>query len=266
MNDNRAPISETDLIRRLTAERDALRQLVGELRAEIELLKGSSSGLRAARGSTMQGIPRVDGFVPTPTPPHGTPISALPPARSGSSVSGRRPASGRHEPPQDLFEPLLDEPDDMPGPRAPMRSDITPSPRPTPASPLPRVAAPDQGIDFGAVARLSPEELDSLPYGLITLDARGRVIHYNDTESRMVGLPKERVIGRSFFGEVAPCTRVREFEGRFLELVKNPVSVRVQTFDFVFRFARGEQQVTIVITPARTRGQYHLAILRRAIG
>lgn len=240
--ESRVPLSDLDLVRRLTAERDALRQLVSELRAEIEQLRSSSaSGLRAVRGSTMQGIPRVDGFVPTPTPPHGTPVVAFSPARQESSISGRRPASGRHDPVD--FEPL---------PPAP------------PASA--RVAAADQGIDFGAVARLSPEELDSLPYGLITLDARGRVIHYNDTESRMVGLPKERVIGRSFFGEVAPCTRVREFEGRFLELVKNPVSVRVQTFDFVFRFARGEQQVTIVITPARTRGQYHLAILRRAIG
>jgi len=127
------------------------------------------------------------------------------------------------------------------------------------------LARPDQGIDFGAVQRLSPEELDALPYGLITLDARGRVIHYNDTESRMVGLPKHKVIGRSFFGEVAPCTKVREFEGRFEELVRDPYRVRVQTFDFVFRFANGEQQVTIVMTPAKVRGQYNLALLRRQL-
>ncbi len=121
----------------------------------------------------------------------------------------------------------------------------------------------DQGIDFGAVSRLSPDELDALPYGLITLDAAGRVIHYNDTESRMVGLPKQRVIGKRFFGEVAPCARVREFEGRFEELVRDPHRVRVQTFDFVFRFANGDQQVTIVLTPARMRGQYNIALLRR---
>jgi photoactive yellow protein len=120
-----------------------------------------------------------------------------------------------------------------------------------------------QGLDFGAVSQLSPEELDSLPYGLITLDANGRVLHYNDTESRMVGLPKERVVGRLFFGEVAPCARVREFRGRFEELARDPLRVRVQTFDFVFRFANGEQQVTIVMTPARTRGQFHVALLRR---
>jgi photoactive yellow protein len=137
---------------------------------------------------------------------------------------------------------------------------------PATSAPAPgMVASSDQGIDFGAVARLSPEELDRLPYGLITLDANGRVIHYNDTESRLVGLPKERVLGRSFFADVAPCTRVREFEGRFLELARDPIRVRVQSFDFVFRFARGEHHVSIVITPARARGQFHMALVRRAI-
>lgn len=139
-------------------------------------------------------------------------------------------------------------------------------PAPFPASPSgPTFLMPlGQGLDFGAVSQLSPEQLDSLPYGLITLDANGRVLHYNDTESRMVGLPKERVVGRSFFGEVAPCARVREFQGRFEQLARDPLRVRVQTFDFVFRFANGEQQVTIVMTPARTRGQFHVALLRRS--
>lgn len=125
------------------------------------------------------------------------------------------------------------------------------------------VARREQGLDFGAVSRLTPEELDKLPYGLITLDSTGRIIHYNDTESRMVGLPKERVLGKSFFGHVAPCTRVREFQGRFEELVRDPHRVRVQAFDFVFKFATGDQQVSIVITPAKTRGLFHVALLRR---
>jgi photoactive yellow protein len=120
-----------------------------------------------------------------------------------------------------------------------------------------------QGIDFGAIAKLTPDKLDGLPYGLITLDAKGRIIHYNDTEARLVGLPKDRVIGKNFFADVAPCTRLREFEGRFLELAADPVNLRVATFDFVFRFAKGEQFVTVVITPARARGQFHMALVRR---
>lgn len=146
-----------------------------------------------------------------------------------------------------------------------------PAPRPmevatflAPVSVMP-TAAEQEGIDFGAVARLSDEAIDGLPFGLLTLDSAGRVLAYNDTESRMSGLPRDRVIGRDFFNEVAPCTRVREFQGRFLELVQNPAQLRVQSFDFVFRFAHSEQQVSIVIVPAKTRGQFRVAMTRRSI-
>ncbi len=131
--------------------------------------------------------------------------------------------------------------------------------------PMQLEVAPTSGVDFGVVSRLSPQELDQLPYGLICLDAQGRVVHYNDTESRMAQLPKERVIGRNFFADVAPCTRVREFEGEFHELVRDPGRVRVRSFDFVFRFRHSEQHVTIVLTPARQRGLYNMALLRRNI-
>ena len=121
------------------------------------------------------------------------------------------------------------------------------------------------GLDFGTVSRLSPNELDQLPYGLICIDAQGRVVHYNDAEARLARLPKERVVGRNFFTDVAPCTRVREFEGEFHALVKDPSSVRVRSFDFIFRFRHSEQHVTIVMTPARQRGLYNIALLRRDI-
>ena len=131
----------------------------------------------------------------------------------------------------------------------------------------PRKSAPQEngGLDFGAVSRLSPGELDQLPYGLICLDANGRVVHYNDAESRLARLPKERVIGKNFFADVAPCTRVREFEGEFYELVRDASKIRVRTFDFVFRFRHSEQHVTIVLTPARQRGLYNMALLRRSV-
>ena len=131
--------------------------------------------------------------------------------------------------------------------------------------PIEAAPAPDTGLDFGTVSRLSPNELDRLPYGLICLDAQGRVVHYNDTEARLAQLPKERVIGRNFFTDVAPCTRVRGFEGQFHELVRDSSKIRVRSFDFVFRFKHSEQHVTIVITPARQRGLYNVALLRRSV-
>ena len=72
-------------------------------------------------------------------------------------------------------------------------------------------------------------------------------------------------MGRNFFTDVAPCTRVREFEGEFQALVRDPSSVRVRSFDFIFRFRHSEQHVTIVMTPARQRGLYNIALLRRDI-
>ena len=81
----------------------------------------------------------------------------------------------------------------------------------------------------------------------------------------MARLPKESVIGRNFFQEVAPCTRVREFEGQFYDLVRDASGVRVRSFDFVFRFRHSEHHVTIVLTPARQRGLYNMALLRRSV-
>ncbi|TVQ90020.1 MAG: PAS domain-containing protein [Deltaproteobacteria bacterium] len=137
---------------------------------------------------------------------------------------------------------------------------LPPGPMPTSSSGAP--ALPNS-VDVGHLQQLSPEQLDNLPYGVVTLDRNGRVVGYNDTESRMVGLPKEAVIGRHFFGEVAPCARVKEFEGRFRELVQQSGGVPVTSFDFVFRFSSGVQQVAILISPARLRGRYHVSMIRR---
>ena len=145
--------------------------------------------------------------------------------------------------------------------------DLAPSFEPAPTGgPVPTAGTPASGgVDFGTVSRLGPAELDGLPYGLICLDAQGRVVHYNDTESRLARLPKDRVVGRNVFADVAPCTRVREFEGEFFDLVRDPSRVRVKSFDFVFRFGHSEQHVSIVLTPARVRGLYNMALLRRSV-
>ena len=64
---------------------------------------------------------------------------------------------------------------------------------------------------------LDARELDRLPFGAIQLDAEGNVLKYNRTESSISGLRPGEVIGKNFFTEVAPCTNVREFAGRFRE-------------------------------------------------
>ena len=102
----------------------------------------------------------------------------------------------------------------------------------------------EEPLDREYLLSLSPQEVDALPFGLITLDPDGVVTGYNKTESSLSGLDPRRVVGRNFFDEVAPCTRVKEFAGLYREMV---ASGRTHSweFNFLFRFARGEKRVHI---------------------
>jgi photoactive yellow protein len=90
---------------------------------------------------------------------------------------------------------------------------------------------------------LTPDELDELPYGMIQLDEWGRILRYNAVESRLASLPPERAVGRHFFTEVAPCTKVQQFYGRFKDgVVHEALDV---TFDFHFAFKQHPRDVTV---------------------
>lgn len=117
-------------------------------------------------------------------------------------------------------------------------------------------------LDIGYVNRVGAEELDGLPYGLIVLDRDGRVLFYNETEERMAGFSREEVVGKNFFKDVAPCTRVQAFEGRFKKFVDGELG-RVTFFDFAFHFEGGTQDVTIALSQGRKNGQVNVMLMRR---
>ncbi|MCK6524094.1 PAS domain-containing protein [Myxococcota bacterium] len=142
---------------------------------------------------------------------------------------------------------------------------------PSPATPITTTAAPTARSnvetsplvdEVDRLARISARELDGLPYGAILLDESGRILSYNDTESRMARLPIEAVLGRNFFTEVAPCTRVKEFEGRFRALASGQ-GLPVVSFDFVFPFPFGAQRVAVLLTRGANPGTVIMALLRR---
>ncbi len=91
----------------------------------------------------------------------------------------------------------------------------------------------------------TPAELDALPYGIIVVDSNGIVLEYNATEARATGFKRERVVGRNFFTDVAPCTQVHAFHGRFQEFVSRN-DVTIEPFEFIFPFAKGPDRVSIL--------------------
>ena len=91
--------------------------------------------------------------------------------------------------------------------------------------------------------QMTPEELDALPYGMIQLDTSGRILKYNRVESRLASLPQQAQIGKHFFTEVAPCTKVQQFYGRFKDgVVRESLDA---TFQYHFAFKQSPRDVTV---------------------
>jgi photoactive yellow protein len=93
------------------------------------------------------------------------------------------------------------------------------------------------------VGLMTAEELDALPFGAIQLDSSAKILAYNRTEERISGRAAKEVIGKNFFQDVAPCTRVKRFYGAFVAGVERGDLNEV--FDFTFRFPGGAREVRI---------------------
>ncbi len=115
--------------------------------------------------------------------------------------------------------------------------------------------APDTRIDFAT--------LDLLPDGIVIVDREGIVLYYNAREEQIAARRREDVIGRNFFTEVAPCTKVAEFYGRFREIVAEAVDRA--SFAFEFPFAKGVRKVEITLCPFGDEGRREYLISVRDI-
>lgn len=92
---------------------------------------------------------------------------------------------------------------------------------------------------------MTENELDQLPHGAIQLTTDGRVLKFNAYESRLANLSKEGVIGKHFFKEVAPCTDVQEFYGRFRTGVAEK-NLHIH-FRYHFAFKQNPRDVTVTL-------------------
>jgi photoactive yellow protein len=94
------------------------------------------------------------------------------------------------------------------------------------------------------IDRMSYTELDALPFGAIRLDKAGYVLNYNAAESKLTGREAKRVVGRHFFADVAPCTNVQAFAGRFREgVARGDMHV-----DFPYRFELDTSPRDVAVT------------------
>ncbi|MBK7864572.1 MAG: PAS domain-containing protein [Archangiaceae bacterium] len=110
---------------------------------------------------------------------------------------------------------------------------------------------------------LQPEELESLPFGMIELDASGKILRFNKTEGNLARLDPARQLGKSFFDDVAPCTKVKEFHGRFLEGVRR--RELYETFGFTFRFPHGTRDVAITLFYAQKTQSVWVLVSQKAL-
>ncbi len=118
-------------------------------------------------------------------------------------------------------------------------------------------------VDYNHFITLTDDELDRQPFGVITVNAKGEILFYNEWESRFSGLPRYLVLKRNFFEEIAPCTRVPAFAGRFQEYVRNQRSASLVAFDYVFTFKEFEY-VKIVFAPARNADAVNLLVFKQS--
>lgn len=99
--------------------------------------------------------------------------------------------------------------------------------------------------DLEAIDRMSEQELDALPFGAIRLDREGKILSYNMTESKLTGRDPKRVIGRNFFTDVAPCTNVQGFAGRFREGMEKEDLHAIFPYRFDFQMAPRDVTITL---------------------
>lgn len=98
---------------------------------------------------------------------------------------------------------------------------------------------------FISIDELTSAELDALPFGAIQLDRAGTILQFNEYEANLSNRRAPETIGRNFFTDVAPCTNVKEFHGRFAEGVeRGELNV---TFDYMFAFRQAPRTVGVTL-------------------
>ncbi|MCZ8156248.1 MAG: photoactive yellow protein [Leptospira sp.] len=90
---------------------------------------------------------------------------------------------------------------------------------------------------------LSQNEADAQPFGVVKVDQMGKILLYNQFESKLANVPIDTAVGRNFFTEIAICTNNKLFYGKFKEgMEKKELD---STFSYVFTYKMKPTNVMI---------------------
>lgn len=108
---------------------------------------------------------------------------------------------------------------------------------------------------------LTETEMDELPTGVIGMSQDGIVVVYNRAEAELSRLTPARVLGRHFFGNVAPCTNNHLIAQRFETEPELDA-----TLDYVFTLRMAPTPVRLRMLRSAAEPLMYLLVERRRPG
>lgn len=121
-------------------------------------------------------------------------------------------------------------------------------------------------IDFGdpqlagKIDAMSQQELDDLPFGVLKLDAQGRIVGYNRIEAEIAEVDFAKQINHNFFTEIAPCMDNPFFRGRFEEGIQ--AGGLALDFEFETDMDPRAEHIRVRMLTSRVPQQYWVVIKR----
>lgn len=64
--------------------------------------------------------------------------------------------------------------------------------------------------------RITLEELDAVPFGVVQVNAEGQIVALNQQEAEQCGWSREKAVGSDYFGDVCPGACITEIVDRFV--------------------------------------------------
>lgn len=107
------------------------------------------------------------------------------------------------------------------------------------------------------------EQLDTLEFGVIGIDADGRVQRYNSWESKAAGLSPAKVIGHHLFTIVAPCMNNFMVAQRFEDAMSDGTPLDA-TIDYVLTLRMRPIKVKLRLLAAPTHARRYVLVQRAA--